>query len=103
MYNTWSSVETTSYAETYTGELNDGYMCTGDNTNFWVQVSPNRILLGYPASPSGASSGYINPSQLKTMYQTLVSENLKIYGFMTWDIGWDQQNNWNFANTLGPV
>jgi len=100
MYNSWAQVETTTYAEQYVSELNAGYTVTGDGQTFNVQVSPNNLLLGYPASPSGAGSGYINPSQLQSMYKDLISKNLQINGFMTWSIGWDQQNNYNFANTL---
>ena len=68
-----------------------------------LKSPPSQLLLGYPASGSGAGSGYIDPSQLKSMYQTLKSEGYTISGFMTWSIGWDEQNNWNFADTLGDL
>ena len=103
MYNTWGAVETTSYAETYTAQLDAGFNVTADGKYYFVQVPPSQLVLGYPASPKGAGSGYIPPSQLKTMYQTLKSQGYDVSGFMTWSIGWDQQNNWEFANTLGNL
>merc|ERR1719206_630877 len=101
MYNTWGAVETVSYAEQYTAELVKGYNVTADGKTYFVQVPPSQLLLGYPASPRGAGSGYIEPSKLKAMYSDLKSSGYDIAGFMTWSIGWDQQNNWNFADTLG--
>ena len=103
MYNTWSAVETVSYAEQYTKQLDAGFNVTADSKTYYVEIPPSQLLLGYPASGSGAGSGYIDPSQLKSMYQTLKSEGYTISGFMTWSIGWDEQNNWNFAETLGDL
>ena len=103
MYNTWGAVETVSYAEQYTKELNAGYNVTADGKIYFVEVPPSQLVLGYPASPKGAGSGYIAPSQLKSMYETLKSNGITISGFMTWSIGWDQQNNWDFANTLANL
>eukprot|EP00486_Rosalina_sp_Unknown_P013547 CAMPEP_0201580462 /NCGR_PEP_ID=MMETSP0190_2-20130828/46535_1 /ASSEMBLY_ACC=CAM_ASM_000263 /TAXON_ID=37353 /ORGANISM="Rosalina sp." /LENGTH=307 /DNA_ID=CAMNT_0048016545 /DNA_START=30 /DNA_END=953 /DNA_ORIENTATION=+ len=103
MYNSWSSVETTAYAETYTKQLAAGYNVTADGKPYFVKVPPSQLVLGYPASPKGAGSGYIAPSQLKTMYASLKSAGYTVSGFMTWSIGWDEQNNWDFANTLGNL
>eukprot|EP00486_Rosalina_sp_Unknown_P014512 CAMPEP_0201579348 /NCGR_PEP_ID=MMETSP0190_2-20130828/26867_1 /ASSEMBLY_ACC=CAM_ASM_000263 /TAXON_ID=37353 /ORGANISM="Rosalina sp." /LENGTH=230 /DNA_ID=CAMNT_0048013683 /DNA_START=269 /DNA_END=961 /DNA_ORIENTATION=+ len=103
MYNSWEQVETVSYAETYTKELNDGYNVTGDGQTFFVQVPHTQLVLGYPSSHRAAGTGYIDPTKLKSMYQTLKSQGLTIQGFMTWSIGWDQQNDWDFANTLGNL
>merc|ERR1712039_830977 len=74
MYNTWGAVETVSYSEQYTMELAQGYNISADGKTYFAQVPPSQLVLGYPIS-----------------------------GFMTWSIGWDEQNNYLFANTLDDL
>ena len=101
MYNNWAQVETTSYAQIYVNQLANGYSVTADSNTYNVIVPNEQILLGYPASTKGASQGYIDPADLCAMYQNMTKYGTNIAGFMTWSIGWDQQNNWDFANTIG--
>ena len=103
MYNTWAQVETVAFAEKYVKEMDAGYNVTTDGKTYYVEVPPSQLLLGYPATRLAASTGYIDPSKLKSMYDTLVSEGYTISGFMTWSIGYDQENNWEFADTLGNL
>lgn len=101
MYNNWAQVETTRYAQIYANTLANGYTATADGKPYRVVIKNPQLLLGYPASPSGAGQGYIDPADLCTMYQNMTQNGDAIAGFMAWDIGWDEQNNWDFANTIG--
>ena len=91
MYNSWSGVETIAYALTYAAELVAGCNISGFN----VSVPLPRLRLGYPASPSAAGSGYITPTAVVAM-----ARKAQINGLMTWEIGWDAQNNFAFANAV---
>jgi chitinase len=98
MYNSWSAVETIAYAEIYTYELKNGFTATAPGYIFNVSLPTSKIALGYPASRSGAGSGFINPPDVVAMVQRLAANQTILAGLMTWDIGWDHQNNWEFAN-----
>jgi chitinase len=98
MYNTYPAAETVSFAQAYTQKLVTGYSATDGTTTFNVQVPLDKIILGFPASPSGAGSGFIAPSDVAALLTTV-----QCGGIMTWSIGWDQQNNWAFAAALAPV
>jgi hypothetical protein len=52
-----------------------------------------KLLLGYPASPSGASSGYLSPSAVVNMVHALAANSTPIAGLMTWSIGCDSTPN----------
>ena len=103
MYNSWSAVETIAYAETYTYELKNGFIATAPGDTFNVTLPMSKVALGYPASRSGAGSGFINPTDVVSMVRTLAENQTQIAGLMTWDIGWDHQNNWEFANAVAGV
>ena len=64
MYNTWAQVETIAYAEQYVQQLLVGYVVAADDETFNVTIPASKLVLGYPASPSGAGSGYIAPSDV---------------------------------------
>ena len=101
MYNTWSSVETVAYAKTYAGELQKGFSVAGP----WpaplnVTIPPEKLWLGFPASPSAAGSGYINPADVAAAVMGWAAGGLRVAGLMTWSIGWDQQNGWLMANAV---
>ncbi|WP_204742279.1 glycosyl hydrolase family 18 protein [Glaciihabitans arcticus] len=72
----------------------------------------DQVGLGLPASPSGAGSGYVNPTVVNAAYDCLtVGVNCGSYkpaakyptlrGAMTWSINWDASNGYNFANVVG--
>jgi chitinase len=75
-------------------------------------LSPSQIGLGLPASPPGATGGYMPPSMVNQGLTCLVSgkncdsyvppQNWDIGGAMDWSINWDASNSYNFANTVGP-
>jgi chitinase len=96
MYNTWGQVETISYAEKYVSELSGGFSITTPSKSVLnITVPLDKLVLGYPASPNGAGSGYLDPASVVSMAVTL-----KLRGLMTWSIGWDQQSGWKFANAF---
>lgn len=100
MYNSWSSVETIAYAKTYAYELANGFSVTSPGFVFNVTLSPSKVWLGFPASRSAAGSGYINPTDVASMVRALAANNTILGGLMTWDIGWDQQSQYAFANAV---
>jgi len=102
MYNTWAGVETIAYATQYAKELIQGWSPSGPSGQIPCKVPGSKLILGYPASPSGAGSGYIDPSAVASMAKTLVQNN-QLAGIMTWDIGWDQKSGWKFANAMAQV
>jgi chitinase len=72
----------------------------------------DQVGLGLPASPSGASSGYVSPSVVNNALDCLATgTNCGSYkpaaryptirGAMTWSINWDAANGYQFANTVG--
>ena len=101
MYNTWAAVETVEYAKEYVKKLIKGYTVNSKGKAYYVQVPASQLVLGYPASPKGAGSGYIDPAKLSGLWKGLKDEGIEIAGFMTWSIGWDQQNDWKFVENLG--
>jgi len=103
MYNSWAQVETIPYAQTYVPQLNKGYDVYGDGKTFHVQIPPSKIVLGYPASTSGASSGFVDPSQVVQLLPYFQAQGTPIGGLMTWCIGWDQLAGWQFANAVAAA
>ena len=100
LYNTWAAVETIDYAESYAASLQAGFTVSGGSATYNVTIPGRQLLLGYPASPSGAGSGYIAPADVVAMVRRLAANGTAVFGLMTWDIGWDQQAGWQFANAV---
>lgn len=100
MYNTWAAVETTAYAQRYAHELAGGFNLTSAGTTFHVQIPATKLRLGYPSTPKGAGSGYIQPGEVVAMVANLSQHGMPIAGLMTWSIGWDQQADWPFAKAM---
>ena len=86
--------ETLAFATSYTAGLLKGYTAGGVVV---PPMPPAKLWLGYPASPSGAGSGYIDPCKVVA---NVLAMPVPVYGLMTWDIGWDQQASWHFANCV---
>ena len=71
----------------------------------------DQIGLGLPASPQGASSGYISPAIINAALDCLArgtncgtfkpaATYPTIRGVMTWSTSWDAANGYNFANSV---
>lgn len=101
MYNTWGAVETIAYAELYAAGLIEGCEIAPVNVN--VSVTPRNLMLGYPASRNGASSGFIDPSAVVAMYRSLQEQGVVLNGLMTWDCGWDEQDGFAFAHAVAAA
>lgn len=43
---------------------------------------------------------YIDPVSVVSMVRALAANGTAISGLMTWSIGWDQQNKWDFADAV---
>ena len=100
MYNSWAQVENIEYAESYTIKVMDGFTVQSDGVIFPVKIPGDKLVLGYPASPRGAASGFIDPTDVVSMVLRLRGQGRDIAGLMTWSIGWDFQSGWLFANVV---
>ena len=104
MYNTWAAVETQAYAIKYaTAVTQQGFHVTIDHKRYEVMIPASKLGLGYPATANGASSGYIAPSSLHDIVASLRTQGINLGGMMTWSIGWDQQADFAWANTLSDL
>ena len=100
MYNTWAQVETVAFAESYAPRLMAGYHVQGDGQDYFVQISNKKLILGYPATPSGAGSGYLAPSDVVGIAQYFIGRGTPLLGLMTWSIGWDELSGWPLASAV---
>lgn len=101
MYNTWAGVETIAYAQQYVAAVMAGFNATAsDGQTFSLAIPPAKLALGYPASTSGASSGFLDPTAVVAMVCGFPAAARTL---MTWDIGWDQQANWQFSNAVAAA
>ena len=100
MYNSWGAVETLAYAASYAGALQRGYAVTAAGSTYNVTIPGRALMLGYPASRSAAGSGFLAPAGVVGMARALAANNTPIRGLMTWSIGWDEQNAWEFAEAV---
>lgn len=76
-------------------------------------LDPSQVGIGVPASPSAASSGYVEPSVVNAALDCLAKgtgcgsfKPDKTYpgirGAMTWSTNWDASNGSNWSKTVGP-
>jgi chitinase len=100
MYNSWSGAETIKYAEHYFHTLIQGFSLDHKSERFPVQLSPGQLVPGYPASPRGASSGFLPPVDVAEMIVAFATNSTRLAGAMTWDLGWDEQAGHQFANAM---
>jgi chitinase len=100
MYNTWSQAETTAFAMQYSYQVSSGWWASVGSVNLSAAIPASMLVLGYPASTQGAGSGFIQPSAVVSMVRNLTSSGYPLAGLMTWDIGWDEQANWQFAHAV---
>ncbi|WP_413602445.1 chitinase [Curtobacterium sp. Curtsp57] len=74
----------------------------------------DQVGLGFPASPSGAGSGFVAPSVVNNAMTCLAkgtgcgsfvpaAKYSGLRGAMTWSINWDASNGYAFANAVRPV
>ena len=101
MYNSWSAVDTPKSSKEYwTNMTTQEIVFKGSYTKYTIEFDSSNFIVGFPATKSAAGSGYNEPN-------TIINDFLKplkakgIRGVMTWDIGWDIQNNSNFGTTIG--
>jgi chitinase len=103
MYNSWSGAETIPYAENYFRKLVQGFSLEHDGGVFPVALPAGKLAAGYPASPRGAMSGFVQPALVAGMVNGLAANATRptrLGGVMTWDLGWDEQAGHQFANAM---
>jgi chitinase len=73
-----------------------------------INIPSEKLLFGFPAT-TGAATYTIpgvaeDPKTLVTLYNNADSANLKnTKGLMTWSIGWDANNNWQWINAVKDI
>jgi chitinase len=76
-------------------------------------IRPDQVGLGFPASPSGAGSGFVSPSVVNAALDCLAAGTScgrfrppttwpSIRGVMDWSINWDAASGYDFADTVRP-
>lgn len=76
-------------------------------------IRPDQVGMGFPASPSGAGSGYVSPSVIESALSCLANGtgcgNYKpptkypsIRGVMDWSISWDATSGYAFSHSVRP-
>ncbi len=124
LINNIKSIITVVHTQYYnSGSMNgcDGNVYSEGNEDFVTAqacillqtLRPDQVALGFPASPSAAGSGYVNPSVVNNALDCLARNTncgafkptttyAAIRGAMTYSINWDAANGYNFANTVKP-
>lgn len=105
MYNSWAGAETIKYAESYFHTLFTGFALVKGENSFPVKLTPDRVAPGYPASPHGAGSGFLPPSEVAAMIKGFAQNSSmgKVAGAMTWDLGWDEKAGGQFAHAMAGL
>ncbi|MFF0159083.1 chitinase [Streptomyces sp. NPDC005263] len=76
-------------------------------------LSPSQVGLGFPASPSGAGSGYVSPSVVNNALDCLTKGTgcgsfrpsrtyPELRGAMTWSTNWDARAGNAWSGVVGP-
>jgi hypothetical protein len=95
--------ETIAFATQYAQAVLAGFSATASSgQTFSLQLTAPMLALGYPASPSGAGSGFVSPSLVCAMICSFRS-NGSALSLMTWDIGWDQQAGFEFSGAVASA
>ncbi|AHF61040.1 hypothetical protein P344_03670 [Spiroplasma mirum ATCC 29335] len=68
--------------------------------NIFAQITADKLVIGLPATPSAAGSGYATKADIKKAYNLLVNNHVNARELMTWAVNYDAKNNWNFANAF---
>jgi len=72
-----------------------------------INIPSEKIIFGYPAADGAAPSGPSNlwedsGKSILHKYQT-TPELMATGGIMTWSIGWDASNNWEFIDNVSKI
>lgn len=99
MYNSWTQVETPSSISNYWNKMtSNGFVQNGTLANYIIKFNTTNFIIGFPSASSAAGSGYIKPT---IVVDNILKSNKTLRGVMTWDIGADFTNNFDFSNTIG--
>lgn len=94
-----------------------GFPVGGDTTKVFPALRPDQVVIGLPASPQAAGSGYTTPAEINKALNYLVKgqayggryvlrnprgyNNLR--GVMTFSINWDRFFGFVFSNAVRPA
>jgi chitinase len=85
-----------------------------NNAGTLVGLRPDQVLIGVPANPQAAGSGFLSDAQLEADFSYLIGAgpqpgNYKLQtpagyanlrGIMTWSINWDKFGGFDFSNGI---
>ncbi len=79
----------------------DGFFVARGDT-FFEGLPASKIVIGLPATPGAAGSGYMSPASVHKGLDDIIATYPNLRGLMTWSANWDASNNYEFANSHGP-
>ncbi|MHA0276224.1 glycosyl hydrolase family 18 protein [Enterobacter ludwigii] len=67
-----------------------------NGTRGYVKIPANKLVIGLPANPDAAGTGYVRDAQsVFNALSRLEAKNEAIKGLMTWSVNWDNGNKKN--------
>lgn len=91
--------------------LLQGFPVGRNSAAFFPPLRPDQVLIGLPAAPSAAGSGYTPPVEVQKAFTYLTQGNgfggvyktihtyPSLRGLMTWSVNWDKHNHFEFSTS----
>ena len=91
----------------YLASLQRGAVVNWDGQDLRLNIPSRKLVLGYPAAPGAAPNGPSQPwewppSSLAAYYRASPSL-LATGGVMTWSVGWDESNGWQWIDAVTSI
>jgi len=93
--------------EAYLQSMQKSHVIVWKNQKLVVNIPSEKVVFGYPAASGAAPSGPSQPweSSGKSIAQKYKSSKdlMSTGGVMTWSVGWDSSNNWEFIDNVFKI
>jgi len=105
MYNSYVAAEGVAFAKQYAADVVQKGFSTKSAAGhtYTVKLPAAKLVLGFPAAPAAANTGYVDPPALVTMVEQLRAGGIDVHALLTWSIGFDQRQNWAFAKAVASA
>jgi len=93
--------------ESYLQSLQKGHQIEWTNAALIVNIPSSKMVFGYPAAtgaaPAGPSASWESSGSSIAQKYTGSDLLMGTGGVMTWSIGWDSSNNWEFVKSVSKI